>query len=88
MENERTTLARHRTARSLLVAAVGLTRLAYERVGYVGLLCVIALPLALSVFRESSHSYRHRGLAEADPHARGGLAGLALVTAILAVGLP
>ncbi|WP_186525923.1 DUF202 domain-containing protein [Leekyejoonella antrihumi] len=87
VQNERTALAWQRTALSLLVATAGLTRLAYERVGYAGLVCMIALPLALFVFRESRHRYQHRGVAQADPHDRGGVAGLALVGVILVLSM-
>lgn len=79
VQNERTALAWHRTALSLMVAAAGLSRFAYERVGYPGLVCLAALPLGAFVFRESRHRYRHRDGGCPDPHARGGTAGVALV---------
>lgn len=87
VQNERTALAWQRTALSLLVATAALARFAYERVGYGGLSCLVALPIALFVFRESGRRYRHRDATDTDPHARGGVAGLALVAVIVVLCL-
>lgn len=87
VQNERTALSWQRTALSLLAATLALARLAYVHVGYVGLACLVALPIAASVFFESSRRYHHRHPERADPHARGGIAGIALVTVIIVLCL-
>ncbi|WP_186526337.1 DUF202 domain-containing protein [Leekyejoonella antrihumi] len=87
MQNERTALSWQRTALSLLVATAALARLAFERVGYAGLTCLVALPLTPFVFREARRRYSHRDTDTADPHARGGMAGLCLSVVIIVLCL-
>lgn len=82
VQNERTALAWQRTALSLVVASAALARLAYERIGYPGLLCLVAIPASLFVFRESRTRYRRRG-DDGNRHARGGIAGLTVAAIII-----
>ncbi len=86
-QNERTALSWQRTALSLIVASAALARLAYERVGYPGLLCLVAIPASLFVFRESRTRYRRRGPDDGNPHARGGIAGLTVAAIIIVLCL-
>lgn len=57
--NERTALAWQRTALSLTAASALMSRLAFERLGWVALLNAIALPLSVSVLLESRLRYSH-----------------------------
>ncbi len=87
LQNERTSLAWQRTALSLIVATAALARLAYEQIGYPGLLCLVALPLSTFVFYESRARYRRRGNGAARSHPRGGIASLALTVCIIVLCL-
>lgn len=87
LQNERTALAWQRTALSLIVATAALARFAYEQVGYVGLLCLVALPLSTFVFYESRARYRRREAGGAPARSRGGIAALALTVCIVVLCL-
>lgn len=87
LQHERTALAWQRTALSLGVGAMALTRLAYPRVGAAGLICLLAVPLTAFVLRRSSKRYHHRGGSDAGHLAADGVAGMALVLAVLVMCL-
>lgn len=83
LQNERTALAWQRTALSLLAGAVALTRFAYEQIGFVGLACLLAVPLTGAVLLRSGRRYRHRGVQLDELTVGDGLPGLALVGAVV-----
>jgi len=87
LQNERTALAWQRTALSLGVGAMALTRFAYPHIGAPGLICLLAVPLTAAVLLQSSKRYRHRGGSGVRILAGDGLAGLALVLAVLVMCL-
>ena len=57
--NERTALAWQRTALSLTAASALMSRLAFERLGWVALLSAITVPLSVSVMLESRLRHGH-----------------------------
>lgn len=83
VQNERTAFAWQRTALSLAVATVALTRLAFERIGYAGLVCLVAAPLVLFVLLESRVRYRHRNGEKLSSHDHDGTGALLLAIAVL-----
>jgi uncharacterized membrane protein YidH (DUF202 family) len=62
LQRERTALAWHRTALSLLAGAAGISRLTYSRLGPYALLCLgLVLPLVLLVLWRRRNVGRRRG---------------------------
>jgi putative membrane protein len=79
LQRERTALAWHRTALSLLAAAAGISRLTYPRLGAYALLCLgLVLPLVLLVL------WQRRQLGPGGRGAGGAALSLTVITVILA----
>jgi uncharacterized membrane protein YidH (DUF202 family) len=83
--NERTALAWQRTALSLAAASALLSRLTFERAGWVALLSAVALPLSLSVLLESRLRYSHDAVIRTHRRPRDGRAPAALALATVAL---
>ena len=87
-QNERTALAWQRTALSLLAGAVVLSRLTYDRLGFLSLSSLaLALPLCLWVFVESRGRYRHDAGIRLRPSPRGGRAPAVLTAGLACLAL-
>ncbi|MGM5068684.1 DUF202 domain-containing protein [Rhodococcus qingshengii] len=83
-QNERTALAWHRTALSLLTAAAILARLAFDRIGVFGFATVLAgLVVTMGLFLESRARYQDHAGIRRRPRPRDGIAGAALTVLIL-----
>ncbi len=84
--NERSALAWQRTALSMMAASALVTRLTFERLGWVSLLSAMALPLSAWVMLESRLRYSHDAGIRLRRRSRDGRApaALALATAAMA----
>lgn len=87
-QNERTALAWQRTALSVIVASLALSRLTYSRVGWFSVLnLAVAVPLCAWVFLESRDRYEHdTGLLPRN-QPRGGRAPAILAVSIVGMAL-
>jgi uncharacterized membrane protein YidH (DUF202 family) len=86
--NERTALAWHRTALSLLASAAVMARLTWSDLGaYAALPLVSAALLSCWVFLVSRRRYVHRARKQRRAGVRGGLAPAALTVAFSLVAL-
>ncbi|TNM41185.1 DUF202 domain-containing protein [Nocardioides albidus] len=84
LQRERTALAWHRAALSLVVAAAVLTRLTWSRLGP-GAVATVAVALVAASCMLSSR--RGRGAEAAPGRSRDGVAPLACTALVLALGL-
>lgn len=82
-QNERTALAWHRTALSVLAASIILARLTFERTGLAFGSVAAGLVVFIVLLRESRARYQHRVRRRHRPGLRGGASLAALAAAVL-----
>jgi uncharacterized membrane protein YidH (DUF202 family) len=88
VSNERTALAWQRTALSVLVAAVVVTRLTVEELGGLAFLCTaVAVPVTLWFFTEGRLRYLHQRGSRVRPSGRGGRAAAAVALSAVVVAI-
>ncbi len=89
VQNERTALAWQRTALSLIAGSAALTRLTFDRLGFVSLVSVVVtVPLCAWVLTHSRNRYQRRvSTAAHQSGGHGGIASAALTLSVVVMAL-